>query len=231
VRNRIRALIVIVGIAALSLVVLAPVAHAQEEPGQPATTSEQAEPSHEAEECIEILEGGGEPDDCQEAPSPLVPEPNEIIWGSLAFLVLLVFFFWKGVPAVKNMEKAREDRIRGDLEAAESAKLGAQAEKTEYERLIADARTEAGTIIDEARQSAETVRRDLIARAETDAQEIRDRAQADIANQRNQAMAELRADVAQLSIDLAGRIVERNLDSDTNRQLVDSFIDQVGRSN
>ena len=54
---------------------------------------------------------------------------------------------------------------------------------------------------------------------------------ADIANQTNQAMAQLRTDVASLSIDLAGRIVERNLDSDTNRQLVDSFIDQVSGSN
>ena len=43
-------------------------------------------------------------------------------------------------------------------------------------------------------------------------------------------MAQLRTDVATLSIDLAGRIVERNLDSDTNRQLVDSFIDQVAGS-
>jgi F-type H+-transporting ATPase subunit b len=75
------------------------------------------------------------------------------------------------------------------------------------------------------------VRADLIARAETEANDIRARAQADIGNQRNQAMAQLRTDVASLSIDLAGRIVERNLDSDTNRQLVDSFIDQVGGSN
>lgn len=228
-RNRIRALLVIAGIAAVSLVALAPAAYAQEEP-EPTTTEEAPHLSEEAEHCIEVLEEGGEPEDCHEAPSPLVPEVNEIIWGTAAFLVLFVFFLWKGVPAVKNMEKAREDRIRNDLEAAETAKAAAQAEKAEYERLIAEARAEAGTIIDEARQSAEQVRRDLIARAEADAQEIRERAQADIANQRNQAMAELRADVAKLSIDLAGRIVERNLDTDTNRQLVDSFIDQVGRN-
>jgi F0F1-type ATP synthase membrane subunit b/b' len=44
-------------------------------------------------------------------------------------------------------------------------------------------------------------------------------------------LAQLRTEVASLSIDLAGRIVERNLDNDTNRQLVDSFIDQVSGSN
>jgi F-type H+-transporting ATPase subunit b len=143
VRTRIRALLVIAGIAAVSLVALAPVAHAQEEPGgETPTAQEEPEISHEAEECIELLEGGGaEPEDCHEAPNPLIPEVNEIIWGSLAFAVLLVFFFWKGVPAVKNMEQAREDRIRNDLEAAERAKTEAAAEKAQYEGLIADART------------------------------------------------------------------------------------------
>jgi F-type H+-transporting ATPase subunit b len=183
------------------------------------------------EECAHLLAEGGSIDDCQESPSPLLPAWNEVIWGSLAFAVLLVAMWKWGVPAVKNMEKAREDRIRNDLESAEKAKGDAEAEKAQYLAQIADARNEAGGIIEEARQSAEAVRRDLVARAEAEANEIRERAQADIANQRAQALAQLRDEVAQLSIDLAGRIVERNLDDDTNRQLVNSFIDQVGRSN
>jgi F-type H+-transporting ATPase subunit b len=142
--------------------------------------------------------------------------------------VLFGFFLWKGIPAVKNMEKAREDRIRNDLESAERTRAEAEAEKAQYDASLADSRNEAARIIDEARASADNVRRDLIARAEAEAQEIRDRAQADIANQRTQAMAQLRDEVAELSIDLAGRIVEKNLDNDTNRQLVNSFIDQVG---
>jgi F-type H+-transporting ATPase subunit b len=139
---------------------------------------------------------------------------------------------WKfGVPAVKNMEQAREERIRHDLESAELAKTEAEAEKAQYLAQIAGAKEEAGRLIEEARQAAEAVRADLIARAEQEANEIRARAQADIVNQRNQALAQLRTEVAALSIDLAGRIVERNLDNDTNRQLVDSFIDQVAGSN
>jgi F-type H+-transporting ATPase subunit b len=189
-------------------------------------------PANEAAmECIEKLEKGGTIDDCQKAPSPLKPANNEIIWGSLAFIVLLGAMWKYGVPAVKNMEKAREDRIRNDLEGAESAKAEAETEKAQYLAQIAGAKEEAGRLIEEARQAAETVRTDLVARAEQEANDIRARAQADIANQRNQAMAQLRTDVASLSIDLAGRIVERNLDSDTNRQLVDSFIDQVSGSN
>ena len=224
-RMRIRALIAVLGVAVVLLVMAAP-AFAQE-----ASTTSESHPANEAaEKCIQKLESGGSIDDCQKAPSPLAPEPNEIIWGSLAFAVLFGFFLWKGIPAVKNMEKAREDRIRNDLESAERTRAEAEAEKAQYDASLADSRNEAARIIDEARASADTVRRDLIARAEAEAQEIRDRATADIANQRSQAMASLRDEVAQLSIDLAGRIVEKNLDSDTNRELVNSFIDQVGNN-
>ncbi len=221
-RNRMRALVAALGIV-VALGVVAGPAFAQE---TGTTTVKYA--SKADEECAKKLAEGGTVDDCQEAPSPLVPEKNEIIWGSLAFLVLLVAMWKWGVPAVKNMEAAREGRIRNDLEAAEKTRLDVEAEKATYDAQLADARNEAGRIIDEARQAAETVRRDLVARAEEEANDVRARAQADIANQRTQAMSQLRTDVAALSIDLAGRIVERNLDNDTNRQLVDSFIDQVG---
>jgi F-type H+-transporting ATPase subunit b len=218
VRKRIYALIAVLGISFTVALVAAP-AYAAETPPKYANTA--------AQECADKLAKGGSIDDCQKAPSPLKPANNEIIWGSLAFIVLLGAMWKYGVPAVKNMEKAREDRIRNDLEGAETARAEAEAEKAQYLAQIAGAKEESGRLIEEARQAAETVRTDLIARAEQEANDIRARAQADIVNQRNQAMAQLRTDVASLSIDLAGRIVERNLDSDTNRQLVDSFIDQV----
>ena len=218
-RTRIRALIAIVGIVGVVLLIAAP-AFAQE-----------AQPNYASKfdkECAEKLANGASVDDCQKAPNPLLPSGNELIWGSLAFLVLLGIMWKFGVPAVKNMEQAREERIRNDLEGAEKARTEAEAEKAQYLAQIAGARDEAGRIIEEARQSAEQVRRDLIAKAEADAAEVRQRAESDIEVQRQRALTELRGDVAQLSIDLAERIVERNLDHDTQRQLVDSFIDQVG---
>src|SRR5206468_810553 len=129
-----------------------------------------------AQECIDKLENGGAIDDCQKAPSPLKPENNEIIWGSAAFLVLLIAMWKWGVPAVKNMEKTREDRIRNDLETAERARTDAETAAAQYRSQIGDARNEAARIIDEARQSADGVRRELIARAEAEASELRNRA-------------------------------------------------------
>jgi F-type H+-transporting ATPase subunit b len=223
VRKRIRALIAVAGIAMAVMVVTAP-AYA-------ADTSTEPKFTHESGKlCYELALKGGDfvPDDCQKAPSPLKPATNEILWGSAAFLVLLVAMWKWGVPAVKNMEKAREDRIRGDLEGAEKAKQEADGALAQYRAQIADARNEAARIVDEARQAADAVRRDLVARAEQEAAEIKARATDDIALATERASSDLRRQVASMSVELASKIVERNLDASTQQQLIDSYIASVG---
>jgi F-type H+-transporting ATPase subunit b len=179
-------------------------------------------------ECAHKLETGASIDDCQAAESPLKPENSELVWGSISFAILLVLFWKFGFPAVQKAMKTREDRIRGDLEQAEGAKSEAEGVLTQYRAQLADARAESGRIIDEARQAADGVRRDLIARAEADAAEIRTRAQEDARLAGDRAMADLRGRVSNLSIELAEKIVERNLDHDTQLALIDNYIDSVG---
>jgi F-type H+-transporting ATPase subunit b len=182
----------------------------------------------EAEHCFEILEEGGEVDECQEAPSPILPEANEIIWGGLAFLVLLVLLWKFALPGVRNMMKQREDRIRGDLERAEQAKAEAETVLAEYQRQLADARNEAGRIIEEARQSADQLKRDLTTRAEADAAQIRERASQDVQLATERATADLQTRTAELAIELAEKVVERSLDRDTQLALIDSYISDLG---
>jgi F-type H+-transporting ATPase subunit b len=192
----------------------------------------QAKPKGEAEEeCIKLLEDGKKIDDCQEAPSLILPASNEIIWGGLAFVVLLLVMWKYALPPVRNMMKQREDRIRDDLERAEQARTEAEGELANYRRQVADARAESARIIEEARQSADEVKRQIQAQAEADAGEIRARAQEDIRLASDRAQAELQGRVAELSIELAEKIVERNLDRDTQLALVESYIGQVGNGN
>ncbi len=182
------------------------------------------------EECAHLLAEGGAIDDCQESPNPILPAKNEIIWGGISFAVLFVVMVWKGFPAVKRAMAAREDRIRGDLERAEGAKVEAEQVLAHYNDQLADARTEGARIVDEARQAAEQVRRDVVARAEQEAADVRARAAADVALASDHAFADLRGQVAQLSIELAEKIVERNLDPAAQQSLIDSYISSVGRN-
>lgn len=166
--------------------------------------------------------------ECYSAPSPILPAIGELFWGTLSFLIVVGALMKFGFPALKKGLADREAKIREDLEAAEAAKASAQQADGDHERIVAEARTEAGSIIEEARKSADQVRADLIARAEADAADIRARANADAQLATERAMADLQAQVAELSVDLAERVVQRNLDRDTQKALVESFINEVG---
>ncbi len=164
---------------------------------------------------------------CVEAPSPILPETNEIIWGGSAFLILFVLMVKKGFPAVRGAMDARAEKIRSDLDAAEQARVDAQSVQSDYEARLADAKAEASRLIDEARVAADQLKGDLAARAETDIAELRERAAAGLESERAQAIADLRAEVAGIALGAAERVVHSSLDSEVQGRLIDAYIDEV----
>src|SRR4051812_47138776 len=192
------------------------------------TTSAKNEPKQASKECIDKLENGGTIDDCQKAPSPILPAANELIWGAISF-VLLFLALWKfAFPGLKKGMEDRAEKIRTSIDDAEKAKGEAERILEEYQRQLADARTESARIIEEARQAADKLRQDLKRQAETEVSELRARSQEDIQAQVQRAMADLQGRVAELAIELAEKVVERSLDRETNMQLIENYINQVG---
>ena len=195
------------------------------------------EESHVGDESQDHGEEGGDDHAAEgdahagvEAPNPILPEANEIIWGGLSFLVLFVIMAKWGYPAIMKAMDARAERIRGDLDEATRARTEAETVLADYQRQLADARSESNRIIEEARQTADQLRRDLMTRAEAEVSELRQRSKDDIDAAKNRAMAELRSEVSSLAIELAEKVVGRNLDAESNKALVDSFISEVGSS-
>ena len=183
---------------------------------------------HAEEECIHILEEGGSIDACQEAPNPILPPLNELIWGAIAFTVLFAGLAWKGYPAVKKAMDDRTEKIRNDLDSAERARTEAETALAGYQSQLQEARTEAARIIEEARQQADQVKRDLTARAEAEAAELRQRNAEQVAAERDRVMAEMRGQVAAIAIELAEKVVESNLDREANMRLIENYINSVG---
>lgn len=186
------------------------------------------EVSHEAELCIEILEGGGSVDDCQEAPNPILPATNELIWGALSFIVLFILLAKVAFPPMQKAMEGRSDKIRESLDEAERARAEAGTVLADYQRQLADAKEEAGRIIDEARQSADSVKSDLIARAESEAEEQRRRNAEQISAERDRVMSELQSQVAVLAVEMAERVVESSLDREASLRLIENYINTVG---
>ena len=228
-------------LALVAIVTLAGPAGAQE--GEP-SEAEIEETIHHAEEiadanggttedghCIEELINGGSVDDCQEAPSPILPPANELIWGSISFTILFLLLAKFAYPGIKKGMEARTERIRADLEGAESAKSEAAQVLDEYRAQLADAKAEAGRIIEEARQQGEAVRREQEQRLQTELAAMRERAAADVEAAKTQAVADLRGEVASLAIGAAEVVVGRTLDRDTQVQLVEQYIASVSNRN
>jgi F-type H+-transporting ATPase subunit b len=215
------------GLLAVGVLVPAGTAFAQTQTSTPPTTVKVVKAS---EECIKKLEAGGKIDDCQKAPSPILPATNELFWGSLSFIILFVLLAKVAYPAIKKGMEGRAEKIRNSIDEAERAKSEAQRILDEYQRQLADARNESARIIEEARQAADKLRQDLKRQAETEVTELRARAQEDIQAQVQRAMADLQARVAELAIELAEKVVERSLDRETNMQLIENYINQVGTS-
>jgi len=167
-------------------------------------------------------------DDCNKAKSLVTPAKPEIIWGGLAFLIVLGALMKFAFPALKKGLKQREETIRDDLEVASRAREEAEVEAAQYRAQIGDARGEANTILEDARADAERIRREMLERAENEAAEVRQRAQEDIRLAQERAMSDLRTQVTDLSIDLAERVVEHSLDRPTQVALIDRYIDSVG---
>lgn len=158
----------------------------------------------------------------------LIPDLRELAAGIIAFAIVF-FFIWKyAVPAFNDLIETRQKVIKADLEAAEAEKNEAAALKADYQKSIANARQEATQIVEEARQAGESTRADIVARAETEAAGITSRATEELQSERERAVTAMRREVAGLSLDVAEKLVGRNLDHASQQALVDQFINELG---
>jgi F-type H+-transporting ATPase subunit b len=154
----------------------------------------------------------------------LAPATGVMAWTLVIFLLLLFvlskYAFKPLFAAVEAREKALEDAIEGaKRDRAESEQMLAQ-QRAQLEA----ARSEAQQIIAESRATAEKMRSDLLAVTKQQQEEMIEQARRTIEGEKSAAIAELRKEAVDLAIAGASRVIEQNLDSAGNRQIVESFL-------
>jgi F-type H+-transporting ATPase subunit b len=159
----------------------------------------------------------------------ILPAVDELVWGTISFIVVAVVLSKYAFPALRAGIEKREQTIQSKLEEAENARNEAQKQLDDYRKQLAEARSEGNRIIEEARQSAEQVRNDITAKAEAEAEQIVARAQEQIEAERNRTVTELQSTIAELSIQLAEKVVGRSLDGGSQKELVDAYIKEVSQ--
>jgi F-type H+-transporting ATPase subunit b len=158
----------------------------------------------------------------------ILPHAVEMIFGSIAFFILFGFLTWKVFPQVNKTLAERSNKIREGLEKSEEAKSEAERLLEQYRRQLDEARGDAQKIIEESKRTAESLRQELVAKAEKEAQDIVTRARADVAGEAERAKQQLRAELASLSLELARRVIERELaQPESAREFVERTIQEL----
>lgn len=160
--------------------------------------------------------------------NPLVQvDPGLFIWTIITFLVLLsalTIFGWK--PLLEFLA-AREQTIRQSLDDAEKAKQELQRLQGESAEIVRTARAEAEAIVGKSRSDAEALREELRTKARTDSEKILDDARRQIEMEKAQALREIRNEVADISITVASKLLERNITGEDNERLVAETLRQL----
>ncbi|WP_026415865.1 F0F1 ATP synthase subunit B [Actinomadura oligospora] len=160
--------------------------------------------------------------------NPLVPEASELIFGTVAFLVVLILVGWKLVPQIQKTLAERTDAIEGGLKRAEEAQDEAKETLEQYRAQLAEARKEAARLREEAREEGAQIKAEITEQAQAEARRIVESAHAQIEADRQQALQSLRAEIGTLSVELAGRVVGESLeDSARQSRVVDRFLEEL----
>ncbi|MCI1268995.1 MAG: F0F1 ATP synthase subunit B [Ruminococcus sp.] len=147
-----------------------------------------------------------------------------IIWTFINILILyllLRMFLFK--PINKIMDE-RAKKIQDDLDNAKKSKEEAEQMRADYNETLATASDKARQIVEEAVGQAESERSEIMARAEKENLQLYQSTQKSIENERKRSVQEAQSQIADLAIAAASKIIAKNVDDSSNRQIVDEFL-------
>ena len=153
---------------------------------------------------------------------------NATLIAQILNFLFLVFILAKFVyKPLLNVMEARKNKIASDLEAADTAKVEAEAVKAEYAAKLADARQEAQAIIENARKNAQAAHDKIMAETKAEQDQVVAAAKEAIELEKQKALADVRAQVISLSMMAASKIVEQKLGSEEEKKMAGEVVDSV----
>ena len=166
-----------------------------------------------------------------ETHSWILPETPEIIYGGIAFLVIMGLFWKFGVFGMLGKAlRARTERIQKELDESAAARNAAQGEAAQIRQAAGDIQAERARLLADAEAQAAALLTDGRARLEQEVIDLEARADADIAAAAGRSGDELHAEIARLSGAVTERLVGSVLDDATQNELIEAFIAKVGAS-
>lgn len=158
----------------------------------------------------------------------LIPSTGLLFWMTLVFIVVLIVMWYVGIPAISKMVLERKQFIDDSLRKAEEAEEKLANIQKESEALLQAAREKQADIL----KDAKTTHDSIVSKAETDAREQANKliaeAKSQIEAEKASAIREIRSQVAELSVQIAEKVIRRNLSGETAQmELIDKLLDEV----
>ena len=142
-------------------------------------------------------------------------------------LWLIKKFLFKPISEIlEKRQKMTDDELRGAREAKEKA----DAMKKEYESSLSNAQAEAANIVSSAQKEAISKADKIVKDAEDQAAQVKARAEADIEQEKKKAINEAKDTIGGLAMDIAGKVVEKEINENDHKKLIDEFINNVGEA-
>ena len=149
-----------------------------------------------------------------------------LIAGSFLLLIFLVKkYAWGNITSILD---ARAEKITNDIDEAEAARKKAEELAAKREAELAGSRQEATTILETAKETAEKNKAHILSEANQEALRLKEKAQLEISQNKEEAMNSIKGDVADLTVNLAGKFLSQQLDSEGHRQLIDRYLNELG---
>ena len=167
----------------------------------------------------------------KEGVAVILPDMVETVPMLIAFIVLVIILWKFGWPMFEGMLEKREKTIAEALQKSEEARIESERVLAEYQSQLADAKAQAAQIIAEAKQTGEAVEANIKQKAEEEAATMIEKARAAIEAEKKTAMADLQNSVADLSVDVASRLVGTDLSDDEHRKIIERYIQEAGSFN
>jgi len=146
-------------------------------------------------------------------------------------LIILVFVMKKLLfKPVMNMLAQREEEVGSMYEKAEEAQKSAEEMEKDYSEKLANAKEEASRIMKEATHEATLRGEQIVADAQQKASAITTKAQKEIEREKEAAISEIKEDIATLAVDIAQKVIEKDLDKKDHERLLEEFIDGSGEA-
>jgi len=167
------------------------------------------------------------PHDAHAEVDPMEISGQMVIWTWVVFAIVLIVLYkvaWKPIlGALDQREKDIQDSIDN------AAKIRAELDRIEGQRaeIIGEADAKAKSVLDAARKGAQEQARVIEAKARDEAQILMENASREIETSRARAEDSLRIQSAAWARELAGKLIEANLDDEKNRALTDKLIEEL----